>query len=308
MAGKIISFVKAHLKIVVAVLLVVVLAGVGVGVWIVRLQQARTSYESSVSGVEQSVSGFNKRLASARVVEALGVSVEQVDDADSVSALKRVAVKRSDKPALVKGGLNVVAFDEARASNERTSARVVKASARLAGLAERVLASRTAREVRVAREGLDAKLSAARGLLSSSDGRVADASTRDGLSQAVDKAATVLADSKSEVRVLSEQSGLLDEAMSVVNASVEKKQADDAAAAAAAAAAARAAANSRSVATNRATSRVATPNRATTNRATTNNSSSNNNSQSYQEWLAASIAESERNAYSCDPTKYCPVG
>ena len=199
-----------------------------------RVEAAKASCADSVALVKKRQGAWERLLAADDTVAALAVTDEQVEDAATVTALADAAVASSGKVAAC-DATDAAGLDAAAAANGKVADAYAKASGTLTDAVTAVTASRDAKLLADARSGLEAKLGEARTLLSDSDGRVADAATRDALSKAIDEAGKGADDAAK----LGELKTALESAMRQVDDSVAAKtKADEEAAAQAAAAAA----------------------------------------------------------------------
>ncbi|RBP97850.1 hypothetical protein CRD60_04495 [Bifidobacterium aemilianum] len=100
--------------------------------------------------------------------------------------------------------------------------------------AEAVIASRDAKSIDDARAALQGKRDEAGTLLTTSEGKVADGTTRETLTTAIQTTDNLLANSKTQLQTLRDGTGPLQAAIDQVNTSIQTKSDTDAAAAAAA--------------------------------------------------------------------------
>ena len=203
-----------------------------------RVEAAKSSCADSVALVKKRQGAWERLLAADDTVAALAVTDGQVEDAATVTALADAAAASSGKVAACDAA-DAAGLDAVATANGKVADAYAKASGTLTDAVTAVTASRDARLLADARSGLEAKLGEARTLLSDSDGRVADAATRDALSKAIDEAGKGADDAAK----LGELKTKLETAMKQVDDSVAAKtKADEEAAAQAAAQAAAAAA------------------------------------------------------------------
>ncbi|KFI45848.1 hypothetical protein BBOH_0652 [Bifidobacterium bohemicum DSM 22767] len=219
------------------VVLVLVAVAAGVGWW---WRSAVGSANGSCRGSVSEVRLLRSRGLGAGVGSARRVARADVADAGTVDAFAGADAKLSKAVKAPLPSCSAGSPGAARAESDGAARAVDSlrgARSEVVRRARRVLASRDAKMLADARASLGSRRDAGRALLDSSAGSVADESTRDVLSGAVDRAGGLLDGKGSTLKDVRAAGKALDDAMSAVNASVQAKADADAQAAAAAAAA-----------------------------------------------------------------------
>ena len=223
----------------------IVLTGVGlvatiiVGILITggHAQQVGRDCTSAVSAYEKTYSTYTSHLAAARTLLD-STDTTSVVDATLLDELSRVV----KNPVTKMTGLTctVGSFDTQAA--DRTLTRVhgatddlTAAQKKIRDLEKSIGASIQAKKLIDAKTAAQAKLDEATSLYSSSNGQVADNTTRDTLKTQIDALDAALKDKKTTVETLSEKMQEAQSAINQVNSSVQAKKDADAQAAAAAA-------------------------------------------------------------------------
>ena len=203
----------------IAVVCAVVLVVAGVVGWNMyrgaKLAEAKEACATAADGVRSQANEYNA-LLNGDAADAAAVKAEQVKDAKGLDA---ATVKLGEQADWYK-------------THEQSLSKAVKA----------VTESKAAKTLETAKTNLTAKLDEAAKLLTDSDGKVQDNTTRETLTNAID-AATRLKDANDATKI-DKARKTLEDAINGVNASVQAKTDADAQAAAAAAAAAQAQAQS----------------------------------------------------------------
>lgn len=222
----------------------IVLTGVGlvatiiVGILITggHAQQVGRDCTSAVSAYEKTYSTYTSHLAAARTLLD-STDTTSVVDATLLDELSRVV----KSPVTKMAGLTctVGSFDTQAA--DRTLTRVhgatdtlTAAQNKIRDLEKSIGASIQAKKLIDAKNAAQATLDEATSLYASSDGQVADNTTRDSLKTQIDALDTALRDKKTTVETLSEKMQEAQSAIDQVNSSVQAKKDADAATAAAA--------------------------------------------------------------------------
>lgn len=179
--------------------------------------------------------------------DALAVDASQVADPTVVSDLAALVDGIPDSPGggSCPAGASVNALRSVASSARAKTESYGDLAVRVRDAAGDVIASRDARTLSDAADALRGRIDAATTLLTDSDGKVQEASTRDALSDAID-AAVALLDAGNDARAMTDAGSALDQAMTAVNDSVRAKRDADAKAEAGAAEAAAAQAQSSS--------------------------------------------------------------
>ena len=232
----------------VGVLSVVLIVGVCVGVvaWVHAGKQA--DCHSSSSLYSRAWSGFVKVKARADETAQVVTSPEQVKNADTFTTFMSVYKKQ---PSRLKLSDCVIAWQDTFTASthrvDKAQADLVAYTRELDKALNAVVKSKNEKDVDNAKNMVQAKLDEMNSLLASSDGQVADNSTRDNLQNTINAVNTALKDKKASVESLNKALEPVQGAIDGVNNSVEaKRQADAQAAAAQAQAQAQAQARSQS--------------------------------------------------------------
>lgn len=222
----------------------IVLTGVGLVATIIvgilmtggHAQQVGRDCTSAVSAYEKTYSTYTSHLAAARTLLD-STDTTSVVDATLLGELSRVV----KNPVTKMTGLSctVGSFDTQAA--DRTLTRVhgatdtlTAASDKLRDLEKSIKASIQAKKLIDAKNAAQAKLDEATNIYASSNGQVADNTTRDTLKTQIDALDATMKDEKATVAGLSEKVQAVQTAIDQVNSSVQAKKNADAQAAAAA--------------------------------------------------------------------------
>lgn len=207
-----------------------------------KLAEAQEACATAADGVRSQANEYNA-LLNGDAADAAAVKSEQVKDAKTVESLgkelKAAAPEYEGCVADDAKGLDAATVklneqDDWYKTHEQSLSKAVKA----------VTESKAAKTLETAKTNLTAKLNEASKLLTDSDGKVADNTTRETLTNAIN-AATKLKDANDATKI-DKARKTLEDAINGVNASVQAKTDADAQAAAAAAAAAAAQAQAQS--------------------------------------------------------------
>lgn len=222
----------------IAVVCAVVLVVAGVVGWNMyrgaKLAEAKEACATAADGVRSQANEYNA-LLNGDAADAAAVKAEQVKDAKTVESLgkelKASAPEYEGCVAEDAKGLDAATVKLGEQADwykthEQSLSKAVKA----------VTESKAAKTLETAKTNLTAKLDEAAKLLTDSDGKVQDNTTRETLTNAID-AATRLKDANDATKI-DKARKTLEDAINGVNASVQAKTDADAQAAAAAAAAA----------------------------------------------------------------------
>lgn len=211
-----------------AVAAVVVLAGVGGYAY--ASNSAYGSYESRVESAKESDSKLVKKIAEAQSLVKATKESDVLDKAvlDSLSKSVKTGETRKGIPDIGNvGRWNLWSVSKAKTiiSNDMTEA---NDSINAIGKAMRgVEASKTAKQVKDAKDTLNKTISDAETLYKDSEGKVQDNKTRESLKTAIDTAKKTVDDKKAGVKTLNSQKDAVSKAVKSVNDSkTAKEQAD----------------------------------------------------------------------------------
>lgn len=203
----------------------------GVGGYACAVQSAYSSYESQVEAAGKTDARLVKRLAGAgkllRATKESDVLDKGVLDGLSGSVKAGEALKGVPDAKVNRWLLWDVS--KAKAGVVDDAAEADAAVARIDKAVRGVEASKTAKQVKAAGDGLSKTVESAENVYRSSDGKVADNKTREALKTAIDKAKKTKADGKAGVKALKDMDATLAKAVKKVNDSVTAKARADAA-------------------------------------------------------------------------------
>lgn len=207
---------------------IVVLAGVGGYAY--ASNSAYDSYASRVESAKESDSKLVKKIAEAQSLVKATKESDVLDKAvlDSLSKSLKVGESRKGVPTsshAAKWNLWSVSKANASVSNDMTEA---NDSINAIGKAMRgVEASKTAKQVKDAKDTLDKTVESSESLYKDSEGKVQDNKTRESLKTAIDNAKKTSGDKKADVKSLTAANDTLSKAVKAVNDSKNvKAQAD----------------------------------------------------------------------------------
>lgn len=207
---------------------IVVLAGVGGYAY--ASNSAYGSYESRVESAKESDSKLVKKIAEAQSLVKATKESDVLDKAvlDSLSKSVKTGETRKGIPDIGNvGRWNLWSVSKANASvsNDMTEANdSINAIGKAMGKVE---ASKTAKQVKDAKDTLNKAISDAETLYKDSEGKVSDDKTRESLKTAIDTAKKTVDDKKSDVKTLNAQKDAVSKAVKSVNDSkTAKEQAD----------------------------------------------------------------------------------
>lgn len=219
---------KKRTVIIATVAAVVVFAGVGGYAY--ASNSAYGSYESRVESAKESDSKLVKKIAEAQSLVKATKESDVLDKAvlDSLSKSVKTGETRKGIPDIGNvGRWNLWSVSKANASvsNDMTEANdSINAIGKAMGKVE---ASKTAKQVKDAKDTLDKAISDAETLYKDSEGKVSDDKTRESLKTAIDTAKKTVDDKKSDVKTLNAQKDAVSKAVKNVNDSkTAKEQAD----------------------------------------------------------------------------------
>lgn len=217
------------IAIITAITAAVILAGVGGYAY--ASNSAYDSYASRVESAKESDSKLAKKIAEAQSLVKATKETDVLDKAvlDSLSKSLKVGESRKGVPTsshAAKWNLWSVSKANASVSNDMTEA---NDSINAIGKAMRgVEASKTAKQVKDAKDTLDKTITDAENLYKDSEGKVQDDKTRESLKTAIDNAKKTSGDKKADVKSLTAANDALSKAVKAVNDSKNAKAQADA--------------------------------------------------------------------------------
>lgn len=219
---------KKRTVIIATVAAVVVFAGVGGYAY--ASNSAYDSYASRVESAKESDSKLVKKIAEAQSLVKATKESDVLDKTvlDSLSKSVKTGETRKGIPDVgnvAKWNLWSVSKANASVSNDMTEANdSINAIGKAMGKVE---ASKTAKQVKDAKDTLNKAISDAETLYKDSEGKVQDNKTRESLKTAIDTAKKTVDDKKSDVKTLNAQKDAVSKAVKSVNDSkTAKEQAD----------------------------------------------------------------------------------
>ncbi|MFC5222618.1 hypothetical protein [Bifidobacterium leontopitheci] len=196
-----------------------------------ELAQAQAECRTVAKKLESARADYRKQLESETVRAALQVTGKQVPDEDTTrSGLAKLATLDTDKPKTDANACDATGIEQVTTFDGRLKqslATVTATTGKLDKAARKVLAAKDEKTLTDAQTGLNTKITAARKLLDSSDGKVADNTTRVKLTQAIQQAAKVK--TGKNAYAMGESGRQLDATMKLVNNSINAKTKADAA-------------------------------------------------------------------------------
>lgn len=220
---------KKRTVIIATVAAVVVFAGVGGYAY--ASNSAYDSYESRVESAKESDSKLVKKIAEAQSLVKATKESDVLDKAvlDSLSKSVKTGETRKGIPDIGNvGRWNLWSVSKANASvsNDMTEADdSINAIGKAMGKVE---ASKTAKQVKDAKDALDKTITDAENLYKDSEGKVQDNKTRESLKTAIDNAKKTSSDKKADVKSLTAANDTLSKAVKAVNDSKNAKAQADA--------------------------------------------------------------------------------
>lgn len=212
-----------------AIAAIVVITGIGSG-YAYASNTTYDSYESQLESAKEADSKLVKTLAEARTLVKATKESDVLDKAvlDSLSKSVKTGETRKGIPDIGNvGRWNLWSVSKANASvsNDMTEANdSINAIGKAMGKVE---ASKTAKQVKDAKDTLNKAISDAETLYKDSEGKVQDNKTRESLKTAIDTAKKTVDDKKSDVKTLNAQKDAVSKAVKSVNDSkTAKEQAD----------------------------------------------------------------------------------
>ncbi|GEM_PF-1415263 len=220
---------KKHTIIIAAVAAVVVFAGVGGYAY--ASNSAYGSYESRVESAKESDSKLVKKIAEAQSLVKATKESDVLDKTvlDSLNKSVKTSETRKgipDSGNVAKWNLWSVSKAKTIVSNDMTEANdSINAIGKAMGKVE---ASKTAKQVKDAKDALDKTITDAENLYKDSEGKVQDNKTRESLKTAIDNAKKTSGDKKADVKSLTAANDTLSKAVKAVNDSKNAKAQADA--------------------------------------------------------------------------------
>lgn len=220
---------KKRTVIIATVAAVVVFAGVGGYAY--ASNSAYGSYESRVESAKESDSKLVKKIAEAQSLVKATKESDVLDKAvlDSLSKSVKTSETRKGIPDVGNvGRWNLWSVSKAKTivSNDMTEANdSINAIGKAMGKVE---ASKTAKQVKDAKDALDKTITDAETLYKDSEGKVQDNKTRESLKTALDNAKKTSGDKKADVKSLTASNDTLSKAVKSVNDSKNAKAQADA--------------------------------------------------------------------------------
>lgn len=217
------------IAIITAITAAVILAGVGGYAY--ASNSAYGSYASRVESAKEADSKLAKKIAEAQSLVKATKESDVLDKAvlDSLSKSLKVGESRKGVPVsahAAKWNLWSVSKANASVSNDMTEANdSINAIGKAMGKVE---ASKTAKQVKDAKDALDKTITDAENLYKDSEGKVQDDKTRESLKTAIDNAKKTSGDKKADVKSLTAANDTLSKAVKAVNDSKNAKAQADA--------------------------------------------------------------------------------
>lgn len=212
---------------------VVVLAGVGGG-YAYASNTTYDSYESQLESAKEADSKLVKTLAEARTLVKATKETDVLDKTvlDSLNASVKTGEAQKGSPKaedVNKWALWDVSKAKTTVADDITAA--AKAISSIDAAMSKVESSKTAKQVKDAKDALDKTITDAENLYKDSEGKVQDNKTRESLKTAIDTAKKTVDDKKSDVKTLNSQKDAVSKAVTGVNDSKTAKEQADAEAA-----------------------------------------------------------------------------
>ena len=220
--------------IIIAAVAAVVVAIAGVGGYAYASNTTYDSYESQLESAKEADSKLVKTLAEARTLVKATKETDVLDKTVLDSLSKSVKTGETQKGIPDVGNVgrwNLWSVSKANASvsNDMTEADdSINAIGKAMGKVE---ASKTAKQVKDAKDTLNKTISDAETLYKDSEGKVSDDKTRESLKTAIDTAKKTVDDKKAGVKTLNAQKDAVSKAVKSVNDSKTAKEQADAEAA-----------------------------------------------------------------------------
>lgn len=219
---------KKRTTMIAAVAAVVVFAGVGGYAY--ASNSAYGSYESRVESAKESDSKLVKKIAEAQSLVKATKESDVLDKAvlDSLNKSLKVGESRKGVPVSAHATKwNLWSVSKAKASVVDDIAKADDSIDAIGKAMGKVESSKTAKQVKDAKDTLNKTISDAETLYKDSEGKVQDNKTRESLKTAIDTAKKTVDDKKSGVKTLNAQKDAVSKAVKSVNDSkTAKEQAD----------------------------------------------------------------------------------
>lgn len=224
-----VKHIQKSTKITVAVIAAIVVLGAGSG-YAYASNSAYDSYKSRVESAKEADSKLVKTLAEAESLVKATKETDVLDKTvlDSLNKSLKVGESRKGVPAsshAAKWNLWSVSKAKTIVSTDMTETNdSINAIGKAMGKVE---ASKTAKQVKDAKNALDKTVESAESLYKDSEGKVQDDKTRESLKTAIDNAKKASGDKKADVKTLNAQKDAVSKAVKSVNDSkTAKEQAD----------------------------------------------------------------------------------
>lgn len=217
--------------IIIASTIAAIVALAGVGGYAYASNSAYDSYASRVESAKESDSKLVKKIAEAQSLVKATKESDVLDKTvlDSLSKSVKTGETRKGIPNsrnVAKWNLWSVSKANASISNDMTEANdSINAIGKAMGKVE---ASKTAKQVKDAKDTLDKTITDAENLYKDSEGKVQDNKTRESLKTAIDNAKKTSSDKKADVKSLTAANDTLSKAVKAVNDSKNAKAQADA--------------------------------------------------------------------------------
>lgn len=222
---------KSGKKRIIAVVAAVVVAIAGVGGYAYASNAAYDSYKSRVKSAKDADSTLAKKIAEAQSL------IKATKESDVLDKTTLDELDRSVKTGETRKGVpdagnvnkwslwNVSKADTSLAGDTREADDSINAIGKAMGKVE---ASKTAKQVKDAKDALDKTITDAESLYKDSEGKVQDDKTRESLKTAIDNAKKTSGDKKADVKSLTASNDTLSKAVKSVNDSKNAKAQADA--------------------------------------------------------------------------------
>lgn len=209
---------------------VVVLAGVGGG-YAYASNTTYDSYESQLESAKEADSKLVKTLAEARTLVKATKETDVLDKTVLDSLSKSVKTGETQKGIPDVGNVgrwNLWSVSKANASVSNDMTEADDSINAIGNAMGKVEASKTAKQVKDAKDTLNKTISDAETLYKDSEGKVSDDKTRESLKTAIDNAKKTSSDNKADVKSLTASNDTLSKAVKAVNDSKNAKAQADA--------------------------------------------------------------------------------
>lgn len=224
-----VKHIQKSTKITVAVIAAIVVLGAGGG-YAYASNTTYDSYESQLESAKEADSKLVKTLAEARTLVKATKETDVLDKTvlDSLNASVKTGEAQKGSPKaedVNKWALWDVSKAKTTVADDISAA--TKAISSIDAAMSKVESSKTAKQVKDAKDTLNKAISDAETLYKDSEGKVSDDKTRESLKTAIDTAKKTVDDKKSDVKTLNAQKDAVSKAVKSVNDSkTAKEQAD----------------------------------------------------------------------------------